>query len=85
MAQGDIPVEGSAVVGGAFPLKARAKQGENPNDSIMSINTSGKPLRIFENNGGGKIFNEPLVVSNWKLEIIEDTPANAASRPPTSV
>ena len=84
MAQGDIPIEGSAVVGGIFPLKATTKAGQPPNDSILNVSSLGKKLRIFVDNGRGRIFNEPLNETNWKMEIFEDTPANAARHPATN-
>jgi hypothetical protein len=85
MAQGDIPVEGSAVVGGAFPLRAQPQPGQNPNDSILMVNSHGRPLRIFVSTGTGKTFNERITDPNWRLEIFEDTPANVARHPATSV
>jgi hypothetical protein len=85
MAQGDIPVEGSAVVGGTFPLRAKTKQGQNPNDSVLNVDSHGARLRIFVSTGTGKTFNEALRDPNWTLEIFEDTPANQARHPATSV
>ncbi len=67
MANGEIPVSGSAVGPlGTFPiepLKTRAGDGD------LIIRANGKKLHIVVNNGAGKIFNENLEDPGWTLLI----------------
>ena len=68
MANGDIPVTGSANEMGFFPIKATPKGGQTQAESTLNVNTNNELLHIFVNNGASKIFNEDLE-PGWRLEI----------------
>jgi len=71
MAQGDIPVEGSAVVGQNFSLRAARSQST---DFTLNVNALNKDLHISIDNGDPdpqkrKTFEADLFSPGWKLRI----------------
>jgi hypothetical protein len=71
MAQGDIPVEGSAVGrNNTFTITAKAKPGQNPNDTVLVIDAPNRDLKISLNPGDGTpIINKTLKRDQWHLTI----------------
>jgi hypothetical protein len=68
MANGDIPVSGSADEGGFFLIKATPRMGQEQPEATLNVNTNRDLLHIFVNNGANKVFNEDLE-PGWRLEI----------------
>lgn len=67
MANGEIPVTGSAVgPQGTFPIEPTKTR---PGDDNLIIRANGKKLHIVVNNGAGKTFDENLEDPGWTLLI----------------
>ncbi len=73
MANGDIPVTGSAVKGSgsAATFTIEAHNGSPDTLDHLRIRTQGKDLHIRVDNGAHKIFDEDLISPGWTLEIRE--------------
>ena len=71
MAQGDIPVDGSAVGrNNTFTITAKGKPGQNPADSVLVIDAPNRDLNISLNLGDGTpIINRTLKRDKWHLTI----------------
>jgi len=72
MANGDIPITGSAPKGGSgqatFTINCVGGSSDDLNHLV--VRTQGKPLHIRVDNGAGKIFDEDLESPGWTLEIM---------------
>ena len=68
MANGDIPVTGSATRQARFPIKAKGFA--NDSDNKLTVRTD-KLLHIFVDNGAGRLFDADLVDPNWFFDITE--------------
>lgn len=69
MANGDIPVTGTAVgANNTFPIEPTKTR---PGDDDLIIRANGKKLHIFVDNGNGKIFDEDLFDPKWRFTIRE--------------
>lgn len=79
MAQGDIPVEGSAV-GPQGIFKIGFQQQGRP--AQLDVNTFGRDrdLRIFLNNGAGVMLEVPLVSPGWQMRIFAGAPTRSAPK-----
>jgi len=71
MANGDIPVTGSAVKGSGSAATFRIEAHNGLPDLLdhLRIRTQGLPLHIKVDNGAGKIFDEDLENPGWTLLI----------------
>lgn len=75
MANGDIPISGSAPNNpddpdAEFTLRFTGPKGGSADDrKDMLVRTQGRKLHIEVNNGGGKIFDEDLHSPGWTLRI----------------
>jgi hypothetical protein len=77
MANGDIPITGSAPggSGGQAQFTINCAGGSSDDLDHLVVRTQGKKLHIRVDNGAGKIFDEDLEAPGWKLEIMPRKPA----------
>ena len=71
MANGDIPITGSAATGSGSQATFTINVAGGASDDLnhLLVRTQGKRLHIRVNNGAGKIFDEDLEAPGWTLEI----------------
>ena len=76
MANGDIPITGSApkVTGSQATFTLNCLNGSSDDLDHLLVKTQGRKLHIRVDNGAGKIFDEDLESPGWTLEITPRKP-----------
>ena len=76
MANGDIPITGSApkTSGGQATFTINCAAGARDDLDHLLVRTQGRQLHIRVDNGAGKVFDEDLQAPGWTLDITPRKP-----------